>query len=112
MASREERARQFLPFDALKGFKKAIKEREKIVVLKKDLSSDMEEFLSYKLNQLRQGIIVKCIYYENNEYIVLEGYVSKVDFVYRFVDIVEKRIYFDDIYDVSSNDINDIEYEF
>ena len=33
-----DRARQFLPFDALKGFKEAIKERQKIKVDKIELS--------------------------------------------------------------------------
>ena len=29
MLSREERARQFMPFDALKGFNEALREKEK-----------------------------------------------------------------------------------
>ena len=35
-----DRARQFLPFDALKGFKEAIKKREKIKVDKKHTSQE------------------------------------------------------------------------
>ena len=44
-----DRARQFLPFDALKGFKEAIKKREKIKVDKIEISEDLAVELSYKL---------------------------------------------------------------
>ena len=52
-----DRARQFLPFDALKGFKQAIKEREKIKVDKIELSEEMANVISYKLRQIKKGMI-------------------------------------------------------
>ena len=58
-----DRARQFLPFDALKGFKQAIKEREKIKVDKIELSEEMANVISYKLRQVRKGMIIKVIHY-------------------------------------------------
>ena len=36
----ETRAKQFMPFDALKGYKEAIKEKQKVIVEKKELSED------------------------------------------------------------------------
>ena len=42
-----DRARQFLPFDALKGFKEAIKEREKIKVEKIQIG---DEIFTYRVD--------------------------------------------------------------
>ena len=64
-----DRARQFLPFDALKGFKEAIKERQKIKVDKIELSEEMASELSYKLSQVKKGMIIKVIHYDSEEYI-------------------------------------------
>ena len=51
-----ERAKQFLPFDSLKGFKAEIRKREKIIVSKKRLSEETARELSYKINQISQGV--------------------------------------------------------
>lgn len=111
MVNKEDRARQFLPFDALRGYKEALRKRERIIVEKKTLSEDEIDRISYKINQVKKGMIITCIHYDNGEYIKTEGFVSKVDFVYKYLDIVEKRIYFSDIYDIISDRINDIVYE-
>ena len=39
------RAKQFLPFDALNGFREALAEKEQCPVFKKDLSDDQKEWL-------------------------------------------------------------------
>ena len=52
-----DRARQFLPFDALKGYKEALKEKQKVIIPKKQLSEDDEQILSFKLNQIKKGIM-------------------------------------------------------
>ena len=77
--TRIERAKQFLPFDALKGYKEAIMAKRKVVIAKKELSEDDAENLSYKFNQIKVGTIIKVIYFSNEEYVVCEGMVSKID---------------------------------
>ena len=74
------RAKQFMPFDALKGYKEAIKEKQKIVVRKKELSDDELELLSIKIKQIKKNMIVKIVYFLNNEYILVNGMVSAIDF--------------------------------
>ena len=69
MVNKSERARQFLPFDALKGFKEAIKEKQRIVVNRKELTEDTLENLSYKFNQIKEGTIITIIHYDKFEYI-------------------------------------------
>ena len=48
-----DRARQFLPFDALKGFNEAIRAKEKIVVPKVELSDDKKDELDFLLQTLK-----------------------------------------------------------
>lgn len=102
-----DRARQFLPFDALKGFKQAIKEREKIKVDKIELSEEMANVISYKLRQVKKGMIIKVIHYIDNEYIETNGIVSEFDETFKYLKIVKKKIMFDDIFDIQSDAIKD-----
>ena len=98
-----DRARQFLPFDALKGFKEAIKERQKIKVEKPVLSEEMAIELSYKLNQVKKGMIVKIVHYDNEEYIETFGMVSEFSEVFNYLKIVKKKILFENILDIYIN---------
>ena len=41
--SREERAKQFMPFAALKGYPEALREKEKIVVPRAEVSEEYAE---------------------------------------------------------------------
>ena len=104
-----ERAKIFLPFDALKGFKEALREKEKVLVEKKILSIEEKEKISNKISQIKKGMIIKIIYFENNEYIELEGMVSSIDFVYQNLKIVKKEIKFNDILDIKSDTIKEEE---
>lgn len=102
-----DRARQFLPFDALKGFKEAIKERQKIKVDKIELSEEMAVELSYKLNQIKKGMIIKIIHYDNDEYIETFGIVSEFDNVFNYLKIVKTKILFENILNIQSDEIKE-----
>ena len=102
-----DRARQFLPFDALKGFKQAIKEREKIKVEKIELSEEMAEVISFKLAQLKKGMMIKIKHYSNEEYIETLGLVSEFNETFRYLKIVKTKIMFDDILDIQGSEIKD-----
>lgn len=95
-----DRARQFLPFDALKGFKDLIKEVERVKVNKKELTEENIEKLSKTILSLEKGMMVRVIYFEQDEYLKLEGIVSKIDITNRFIMIVKKRISLDDIFEI------------
>ena len=98
--NRVDRAKQFLPFDALKGFKDLIKEVERVKVNKKELTEENIEKLSKTILSLEKGMMVKVIYFEQDEYLKLEGIVSKIDITNRFIMIVKKRISLDDIFEI------------
>ena len=95
-----DRAKQFMPFAALKGYYDFIYEREKISVPKKELSEDECAALSEKLSAIEKGQVLKVIYYHEGEYVKQWGCVSGVDFTFRRLTIVKTQIYFDDIYDI------------
>ena len=54
-----DRAKIFLPFDTLKGFRDALKEKEKIKVDKKLLSNYQKEEIMKVLKELKKGDLVK-----------------------------------------------------
>ncbi len=99
VVSKVDRARQFLPFDALKGFSEALRKKEEIYTDKIELSEEMQEKLSNDLLKIEKGKSITVIYYYNRQYVKLEGIVKKIDFNYRKI-ILENdlKIFFDDIY--------------
>ena len=78
MVNKSDRARIFMPFDALKGYKEAIQEKRRVVVSKKELSEDDAETLSRKLLAVKIGMMIKVIYFHEDEYVAIEGMVSKI----------------------------------
>lgn len=104
MAKRNEyadRAKIFAPFDALKGFKEALKEKEKIVVEKRIISQEEKEKIGNILKEIKKNDMVEIIYFNNGEYIKVKGLVSKIDFVYLKITIVTTKIDFNDIYKIN-----------
>lgn len=96
----EERAKQFMPFSALKGLEVALASREKIVVSKKELTEDYAQELNLKLQTLITGSMVTVIYYCKEEYLKLTGVVAKIDLDNRMLQIVNTKIPFDDLLDI------------
>lgn len=92
-----ERAKIFMPFDALKGFKEALKEKEKIVVDRIELSEEEKDKLIYKLDNLKKGMLVKLVYYNLQEYIEIKGIVATINTQTKIVTIVDKKIRVEDI---------------
>lgn len=109
MANKEkaERAKIFLPFDALKGLREALREKEKVLVDKKQLAEDEVFALSQRLVQVKKGDIILVVYFENHEYIQLEGIVTKIDTTYQYLTIVSKTIPFGDILTLRGASIRD-----
>ena len=98
--SREERAKQFMPFAALKGHMEALRMREKIVVERRELSEEYKEELDRQLRQVRKNDIVTVVYFCNGEYLKMTGMVSKIDETARVLKVVNTKIPFDNIYDI------------
>lgn len=95
-----ERAKIFMPFDALKGFKEALKEKEKIIVDKIELSEEEKDKLIAKLDMLKKGMMIRITYYNNQEYIELRGILSMVNTCNKVITIVKEKIPVQDILEV------------
>lgn len=98
--SKTDRARQFLPFNALKGYYDVIKEHEKIVEERRMLSEEAFEALSKKVLEIKKNDMVTISHYSTYSYIKTQGIVSKIDINNRFIVIVKTKIIFDDIIDI------------
>ena len=97
---REERAKQFMPFAALKGHMEALRLREKIVVSRKELSEEYKEALDFKLRQVKRNDIITVVYFCKGEYLRMTGMVSKIDETARILKIVNTKISFEDLYEI------------
>ena len=95
-----DRARQFMPFAALTGYYEVIKQREKIIEPRKELSEDEAEILSSKLSKIQKGMLVTLTYYKEDCYEILTGLVSNIDSIYRTITIVKTKIAIDDVCDI------------
>lgn len=96
----EERAKQFMPFAALKGLPEALASKEKITVEKSELSEEQYEELNRKMQSIEKGSIITVVYYDKNEYIKRTGMVARIDTFNRILQIVNTKIPFDDILDI------------
>lgn len=101
--SRAKRAQIFQSFDALKGFREILKEQERITVPKKELSEDDLEQLAYTIHQIKVGMIVQVIYFEKNQYVKIEGIVSKLNLDTKIIQIVKTKINLLDIVSIHIN---------
>lgn len=95
-----DRARQFMPFAALTGYYEVIKQREKIIEPRKELSEDEAEILSDKLNKIQKGMLITITYYKEDCYDTITGLVSNIDPIYRSITIVKTKIAIDDVCDI------------
>ena len=97
---RAERAKQFMPFDALKGLREALREKEKIIVPKIELSDYAKSILDRKLHQAEKHDMLTVVYFEKGQYVKITGMVARMDVSARTLKIVNTKILFDDIYDI------------
>lgn len=103
---RSVRAKQFMPFDALRGFREALADKERIIVPRVELSEDARDVLDYKLSQVEKNSIITIIYYDDGEYLKLTGMVSRLDMTAGILKIVYTKIQFKDIYDIQGENID------
>ena len=95
-----DRAKLFLPFDALKGLQESLRRVEMIKEDKLILSDDLECDLNNKFNRLKIGDKVLIKYYYNLEYIESSGVLNKIDYNNKNIYLMNSVINVDDIVDM------------
>lgn len=101
--NRADRASQFAPFDALKGFREALSKKERIIVPKAELTEDRKEELDRILCQIQPGDMITIVYFHEGIYEKITGLVSKFSKTSRSLSVVNTTISFDDIMDIQGN---------
>ena len=102
MMMREQRAKQFMPFDAMKGLAEALKEREErhLRVPKHGISEDDQEQISEVLCRVEKGSKVFLSYYSNFHDMEKEGIVAGINRPLQFFRVDEEKILFVDLYSI------------
>lgn len=92
-----DRARQFIPFMALKGYFELCREKERRPAVKHALTEEETLELSQRVASLKKGDMVRVTFYDKDAYIARQGIVSEVVEPLHFLRVVRERIDFDDI---------------
>jgi len=102
MMDRIDRAKQFLPFDAMKGLQEALRaeEAKRSRVERRELGEEDAEHISHVLGQTSRGDAVRVTYYRAGRYLAAEGEVSAFDVIRRTLTVDGQKIPFDDISDI------------
>lgn len=96
-----ERAKQFLPFDALNGFRYFLSLSEKNIEDKTELSDDLTNDINNKIAILKKGMKVQIKYYYGSEYVETTGIVKRIDCIYKNIYLLNSKIGFNDILDIN-----------
>ena len=103
MMTTRERAKIFMPFDAMKGLQEALREKEekRNYVDRRVLPDEESALVNEALNCLNKGDEVTVTYYNSFREAKITGAVKSIDYAYRFVIINNEKISFDDIYSIN-----------
>ncbi|MBQ9024472.1 MAG: YolD-like family protein [Bacilli bacterium] len=100
MQDNDFRAKQFMPFDSLKGFYDMIKYQEINIKNKKVLSDDTYNYLNEQIKTINKGEMVTINYYHNIDYINTTDIVKKIDNINKKIYLKNSIISFSDIIDI------------
>ncbi len=95
-----DRARQFMPFAALKGYHELAHSQEAIHIPRPELSEERLTELTEIMRSLNPGDDVRISFYEGGQRVTLKGALSKVDEVTHSAIIGTKRIPLASILDI------------
>ncbi len=100
----EERAKQFSPFAALKGYEEAIEEKQQLREKEIILSDYSKSLINEKLNALNKGDETAITYFDRDERITrrILGKVIRIEPEALRLQVEDKSISFDDIIDITS----------
>lgn len=95
--SRADRAQQFMPFAALRGYYDLLRERERVVQPKREPTDEEALELSRRLARLERRRMARAVYHDGEAYVTVRGLVTDIEEAARVLTVVRTRIPFDDI---------------
>lgn len=104
-----DRAKQFLPFDALKGLREELASREEKRLRQERavLSDSQQAEISDALSRLKKGSAVTLTRYFDGQYVTEKCVIKRIDSLERFILTENAKIYFDDLFSAVSDTQND-----
>ena len=105
--TRQERAKQFMAFDAMKGLSEALRDREErhSRVDRHDISDEAIEANCRVISVLTRGMRVRMEYYRAFHDIIVEGRITEVSIPFKCLRLDGEKVLFEDIYDIKIIDI-------
>ncbi len=106
MMTRQERAKQFMPFDAMKGLQEALKDRRERHgrVEKREISDEDKEKIGEVIVRLKKDSRIRITYYSCFHEVTKDGLVACVNTVHKYILMDDEKIFFDDIYSIRITD--------
>lgn len=95
-----ERAKQFLPFAAVKGLNEALEKKEKTIQIKGEMTEESALELNEKFNRLQKGVVATIGYFCEDAFLSVTGRVTLIDNVYRMIEIDDACVKIDDILEI------------
>lgn len=102
---REDRAKQFSPFAALKGYEEAIQAQERQFSPPKQLSETRKAELDRILLQVKEGDLLTVEFYRHGRYETLHQPLVRLDRAARQLIFEEESVSIDTIYDLRAEGI-------
>ncbi|MDD3400387.1 MAG: hypothetical protein PHT58_01970 [Eubacteriales bacterium] len=108
MMMRTERAKQFMPFDAMKGLQEALRDREErhSRVERHDVSEEQQAQNSEAIGKLEKRARVALDFYHAFHDVHAEGLVTEINIPCRYLKLNDKRVAFEDIYRITVTDMS------
>ena len=96
MMTRKDRAKQFMPFDAMKGLQEALRDREErhSRVARHDISEEQQMKNSEVILQLEKRSRVAMDFYRAFHDIHDEGVITEISLAYRYLKLNNEKISF------------------
>lgn len=95
-----DRARQFMPFAALKGYRDMARARERTAQPRHELTEEEAAALSRTVGALKARDLVDVVCYEHGAYRTVRGTVAAVDEASRTISVAGRQLAFEDVLSV------------
>ena len=98
------RAKQFLPYAALRGFDEMVNEKHRITEEKQEFFEDVERIISERISLIKTGRDVTVRVFNKGERYTIKGIVKGVDFAVSTLTVGKHTLHFCEICDLYFND--------
>jgi len=103
--TREDRAKQFQPFDAMKGLQEALRDREErhSRTERHDISEEQQKRNNEALAMLEKGMFLRVDCHFRCHDVRLQGYITELNLPCRYLALDGRKLPFEDIYALGQN---------